>query len=363
MKTIYIIFSTIDIGGAEKRFTGLWRSFQQQNNSGINVKLVMNPQLYNKLKEINEIGDDNNIVIAQLQGNNFNDYRKNVRAFIKNSTNTGDIIHFIGISPLLIPYKRKTIFSLTNSSLNLAGTSNKTVILLSSWFANAVDVLDPGVFKKIRSLFFWKKTILQTSNSFCDTNLFKPLPYNEKNDWIVFLGRFDSVKQVLEITEALPEIYESLQAMGKHNVKFFLLGYGELEEKIKALVSAPRYDPIPIVIGFEKAPHKILNASKIFLSLQLYNNYPSKSLLEAMAAGNIPVVTDVGHTRWLAKPGFSYYMPERFTKQNLANTVRNIFAMDDNEWKQKMAAAREAVLNDHSIEKMKQYYLKIYTTL
>jgi glycosyltransferase involved in cell wall biosynthesis len=362
MTKVYIIFSTIDIGGAEKRFTGLWRSFQTGNNKELKVNVVMNPQLHSRLLEMKEINSDHNtIFVTKLQGTNFLSYRKNVQEFIKNQTAPNDIIHFIGISPLLRPYKRKILFSLTNSNLN-SGRSNKTVILLSSLLANALDVLDPDIFKKINTLFFWKK-IFRTPNSFCDTQLFSPVPFNQKKNWIVFLGRFTPVKQIEQIVKALPLIDEKLKAMGQHDVKFFLLGYGKFTAEINSLLESSTYRSLPLTIRFEKEPQKILNASKVFLSLQLYNNYPSKSLLEAMAAGNIPLVTDVGQTRWLAKPDFSYYIPEHFTKEELAEAITKVFSMNDMEWEQKMNRAREIVMHNHTLEKMKKYYEQIYTSL
>ncbi len=360
MRSVYIIFSTIDIGGAEKRFAGLWRSFK--SNENFKVNLVMNPELYNKLLLLKEImPDTKNVMATKLQGKNFWEYRKNVKLFIKKFTMNDDIIHFIGISPLLKFSKRKIIFSLTNSSLNLEGRNNKVVLLLSCLLANIIDILDPGVYKKIRTLFFWKrKNILRTTNSFTDTNLFNPLPFNEKKDWIVFLGRFAPAKQIEQFIKALPIVYENLKNIGKKNIHFFLLGYGDFSKEIQVILKSPEYRTIPFTINFEKQPEKILNTSKIFLSLQLYNNYPSKSLLEAMAAGNIPLVTDVGQTRWIAKPDFAYYVPEHFTGVDLAKALVQIFSIDDSELKKKMNAARQLILNEHTIEKMKDYYQNIY---
>jgi glycosyltransferase involved in cell wall biosynthesis len=365
MRTIYIIFSTIDIGGAEKRFSGLWKSFQNDNESGLKVKLVMNPQLFNRLVESNEIGNnDENIVVVQLQGNDFKGYRNNIRAFIKNHTVPNDIIHFIGISPLLKVYKRKVLFTITNSNLNVLSKNNKRVILLSCFLANAIDILDPKLFIKICSIFFWKKkSISRTPNSFCNIELFKPVPFIEKKNWVVFLGRFEKVKQVEQIVEALPFVYESLIAKKQMEVQFFLLGYGSLAEKINSILNSDAYSSLPLTCKFEKNPENILNKSKVFLSLQLYNNYPSKSLLEAMASGNIPLVTDVGQSRWIAKPDFSFYIPEKFTKEHLADAVISIFSQNEDEWKQKMSAARQLVVKEHTIEKMKSYFHNIYKNL
>lgn len=365
MKSVFIVFSTIHIGGAEKRFTGLWRSFQNSANSNLQIKLILNPGLYEKLIESGElIAGEKNIIVAILSEKNFWQYRKNVAHTLKAHAVKGDIVHFIGHSPVIKTPGIKQLLSLTGTKLNVGGFVNMMLILVSAVFANAIDVLDPVVFKQIKNIFFWKnKRIYRTTNSFCNVELFKPLPYTQKKDWIVFLGRFDAVKQIEKILESLPFIYEKLQQAGKNDFHFYILGHGQLEEKLVEIINRPRYKNIPVTLRYEKNPSVILNQSKIFLSLQLHNNYPSRSLLEAMAAGNIPLVTDTGQTRWIAKPEFSYYVPEKFTQEYLANSLLQIFSMTDNEWIQKSSAARKLVLDEHDIDKMHDYFETLYGDL
>lgn len=158
-------------------------------------------------------------------------------------------------------------------------------------------------------------------------------------------------------------IFDRLKLIGKENVSIFLLGRGELSDAINKKLESEAYEGLSIITKFEEQPYKILNTSKVFLSLQLYNNYPSKSLLEAMAAGNIPLVTDVGQTRWVAKPEFSYYIPEKFTSEELAKSITDIFKMDKDLWKEKIMAARQEVITNHTLSQMKDYYQEFYSML
>lgn len=365
MKTIFIVFSTLHIGGAEKRFTGLWKSFQHYTETNLQVILILNPSLYNELLASGDISkEDKNVVVATLSEKNFGRYRTNVKKILKSVTKKGDIVHFIGLSPIIKIRGVKQLLSITGTKLNVDGYINMLLILMSAFYVNAIDVLDPLVYKKIKNIFFWKrKKIHQTTNSFCDINLFTPVPFSQKQDWIVFLGRFDAVKQVVQIAEAIPFVFESLQRMHKRAYHFFLLGHGALEPQIRAVLSKPEFRNIPITVEYNKQPSEILNKSKFFLSLQLYNNYPSRSLLEAMAAGNIPIVTDNGQTRWIAKPEFAYYVPENFNKEELATALLQAFSLSPNEWANKATAARKLVVEEHDIKNMQSYFKTLYLQL
>lgn len=362
MNNVFIVLSTIHIGGAEKRFTGLWKSFQENADKGFIVKLVMNEGLYQKLAESGEVNPGNkNIITANLSGKSFWQYRKNVKNILKAQATKGDIIHFIGLSPVIKIKGTRQLFSITGTRLNVDGRINMALILASALYANAIDVLDPRVYATVKKIFFWKqKKIFRTSNSFCDVSVYKPLPPEQKKDWIVFLGRFDEVKQVEQILLALPYVYKKLMQAGNKDYHFYILGHGALETKLKQILSSSEYQHLPITIRFQKDPWVIVNKSKVFLSLQLHNNYPSRSLLEAMAAGNIPVVTDVGQTRWIARPEFSYYLPEKFSKEELANTLVKVFKLDAQQFEQKTNLARNLVLAEHDVSKMQAYFESIY---
>lgn len=362
MNNVFIVLSTIHIGGAEKRFTGLWKSFQENANNGITVKLVMNESLYQKLIESGEVNiDQKNIITANLSGKSFWQYRKNVKSILQAHATKGDIIHFVGLSPVIKIKGTKQLLSITGTRLNVDGWINMALILASALYANAIDVLDPKVYATTKKIFFWKrKKIFRTSNSFCDVSVYTPLPLQQKKDWIVFLGRFDEVKQVEQILLALPYVYQQLQQIGNKDYHFYILGHGTLETKLKQVLSNNEFQYLPITIRFQKDPWVIVNKSKVFLSLQLHNNYPSRSLLEAMAAGNIPVVTDVGQTRWIARQEFSYYLPEKFSKEDLAAALVEVFKLDAQQFEQKMTLARNLVLAEHDVSKMQAYFESIY---
>ncbi|MBD0287793.1 MAG: glycosyltransferase family 4 protein, partial [Flavisolibacter sp.] len=286
------------------------------------------------------------------------------RYFILQYTKPGDIFHFIGEHPFLVTRRNKQVYSITQSSLKNLNLFGRIGHFLGAGVADIVDILDPGIYKKMRNVFFYKKRhIYRTSNSFCNIHLFTSPDFNERSDWLVFLGRFEPVKQVQQLLQAVPAMYHAIRQRARKDLHFYFLGYGSQDGELRQILRQEAFRDIPATISFNDKPYEILSKSKIFFSLQLHNNYPSKSLIEAMAAGNIPVVTDIGETRWLAKPEFSYYVPEKFTSQDLAETVRLIYSTDDSRLAVKSKAARQAILDGHTIDKMLEYYLNLYQTV
>jgi len=358
-----LILSTNAIGGAEKRFAGLWQSINQEPRL-VNIFLVCSSMLLCDLKKQENLGvlfESGSKVIEHDFSGGFKQFRKATHAFIHRYGRKGDVLHFIGDHPLAVFPDYKVIFSITQSSfknLNLYGRLGQFGGVL---FSNLIDILDPTIYQYLKSVFFWKqRRISLTSNSYCNTTLFSSVPYEEKKDWFVFLGRFEKMKQVATLLNAIPSLYQTLQEGATNDLHFYFLGHGSLEGELRQMLLETRFRQVPVTIEYLSQPHEVLKQSKYFFSLQLHNNYPSKSLLEAMASGNIPIVTDVGQTRWLAKPEFSYYVPESFTEEDLCKTVTEVFEQEQSVLASKAAMASAFVAKEHTIEKMRDYYLNLY---
>lgn len=363
--SVYIILSTSGIGGAEKRFFGLWQSLQQLED-GPDVKIVCTPALYRLLEHNAEFAASlrqfpEQIISADIGASGFTAYREKIAAFVRQHVAPGSILHFIGDHPLMKFRGIRQIYSITQSSMANLNTTGKIGQYGGVYFSDHTDILDPGIAGRMKKLFFYKRNSLsQTASSFCDTEIFRPVPPEQKKDWVVFLGRFEPMKQVVQLLKALPQTYKALQGLASEDLHFFILGHGSQEQELKTLLQDVAYKDLPVTIGYEQHPEKVLNQSSVFLSLQHHNNYPSKSLLEAMAAGNMPLVTDVGQTRWIAKPDYSAYVPEHFTTQELSDALQGIFRLGRQQRREKEEQARALVLQEHTIERMRDYYSNIY---
>ena len=371
MQSVYYIIPTTGIGGAEKRFVELW-CWLHENEKNFTFKLIISEQLHAALKRIPEIYKvlqplEKNIATFNIDMNrSVFRAQKELYRFVCELTNTGDILHFILSFPTFIfPLKHKrTVYTLTESSLQNVNIKGRLLYLLNVMRAQCADILDPEVYKKVSKFFFFKKNrISLTPGSFVDTTVFKPAGDEQKENHFVFLGRFFFVKQVIQLLQAIPELCRRLDAAGFAGYKFIFLGYGQLEQEMHSIMKQPEYKGLPVEIKMTNNPEEVLAKSKVFFSLQLKNNYPSKSLLEAMAAGNIPLVTNVGTTGMIAAPEFSYYVPEHFSASDIAVQLINILSLDEKSMQLKRNAARDFVIKKFSIKTSGVYYSQLYEKL
>jgi glycosyltransferase involved in cell wall biosynthesis len=97
-----------------------------------------------------------------------------------------------------------------------------------------------------------------------------------------------------------------------------------------------------------------LASSRIFVSLQDRNNYPSQALLEAMACGNAIVATDVGSTSKLVDSSTGIRV--NGTPEEVARALVKLLN-HPSQTEQMGEAARKKVTTEHTIEKFTSYLL------
>ncbi len=363
---IWIIIANEKLGGAEKRFTGIWEGLVKQAGYGQKLTLVLPPELFNIFSSSVEFKDSfekyrNSILIHDFYySTGAAVVRKNLRDFVYTHTQDRDTLHFIDAHPLHSFKNRQVIFSVTQSSFKNLSVKGKAAQLLAILHSQKTDVLDPGIFKFVKRLFFLKrKSISQTPGSFCNTELFKPVNRAGKKNWIVFTGRLEPVKQIINFVKAIPAVYEAVKGREKAFV-FYIIGWGSLKAGIEEILKTDAYKNIPVVFEYKENVHEVMNQARYFVSLQLHNNYPSKSLIEAMAAGAIPVVTDTGQTRWLVKDEFGYFVHEDFTTGDLSKIFSEITQMPDSLLEKKAQLARDFILENYSINNSVNYFTELY---
>jgi len=239
--------------------------------------------------------------------------------------------------------------------MSVANSGNVEALAKSPVFRRAlragfhVDHLSADLCRRVSALQLASGKRLHTSPcSFAD---YGETDVRDKKPWMVFVSRLIQGKGIEILLASLPEI------LGRcPHLKVKIVGEGALYEQIGRSVGRMSGSD-RVWLGFRKEPIDILRHSRIFLSLQDRENYPSQSLLEAMACGNAVIATDVGLTRKIVDENVGVLI-DRDSNQLTAAVCQ--LAADDALADRLGKMARERVSKEHSPARYFTYLDDIY---
>ncbi|TAL63095.1 MAG: glycosyltransferase [Bacteroidetes bacterium] len=397
MKAILLIgLHGSSVGGASKRYVNLYNYISQHNDD---YCLIIDDVLYNSFLENKLLHTTRNVFVIKLSRRirkTSLSREKITDISINKKTPTNPVILFLGKNkmflrllikwltfakqfhkiikiynihliygvwlggiwswPLKRMFKFKLIFSL--NSYFIDDCSKKYYDFFSSvyWvskYCDQIDFLSPAI------VGFYKKKIgklnpdreLITPNSFINYENYYPEQIKSKS--IIFSGRLCEHKHPHLFLEAI-KIFNSNNPQLSTNIKFIVLGDSGIEKKLHKYAR----DNELFNLYFEGAvfnPWVYLRKSIIFISIQ-GNNYPSQSLIEAMACENAIIASDVGETRRLVTENEGILVP--LNSDKIAQAIQ-FFLEHPEECEQMGKNARQKVLKEQSIEKFADYFLKI----
>jgi glycosyltransferase involved in cell wall biosynthesis len=170
----------------------------------------------------------------------------------------------------------------------------------------------------------------------CSFSDYSKVVHSEKRDIdVAMIARFSKEKGYDLLADAIS---------GLGNVNVHACGFGDLPPEMP---NARIYKT--------DSPYVILARSKIFVSLQKHDNYPSQSLLEAMASGCAIIATDVGETRRLLDESCAILIPPN----SMALKESILFLLSDSELRRKLgASACQRVHATQTVERYASYFVK-----
>lgn len=143
-------------------------------------------------------------------------------------------------------------------------------------------------------------------------------PKKKKENLIVYAARFVHVKQPLFFIEAIHIL--KTQKFNFRNWKFKMYGKGDLKnEVLSALKKYNLQDLISVDLNTDMT--SIFERSKCFVSTQDFENFPSLSMNEAMAAGNVIIARDVGQTNLFVKDSVNGVLLKSDNPSGLADAI------------------------------------------
>ena len=287
-------------GGAERRFLRLINYFGSKD-----VFLATNYEWVADLRKAGLVFDERLIVYPPrpLGIPEFNQWLMNLVV-----EKEPDIVHLVLFQKSLIPFyfwlrrARKQLGTKVVSSMVWVkflptGKPSLLDVQLARYIWNMsalIDVLYPSA-PKSKWLLPYKDRIRITPCSFTDYETF--VPAEEKANLVSYVGRFIPEKDPFLFVESVKTLLSNAPRVAE-DWTFVMLGQGPLKEKVQRyVINFGLNDKVQLETAHSSAD--LLSRSKIYASLYPQTNYPSQSLLEAMATENAIVVTNDEDTRRL----------------------------------------------------------------
>ena len=221
--------------------------------------------------------------------------------------------------------------------------------------ASHVDFLSDGLVEELKGLMPEKDFPASYSVSPCSFIKYENFyPVYPKLNNVVFSGRLVQLKNPLLFLEAVKIFNSGFKDHKK--ISFIILGTGPLEKDMKDQALKNSLNNV-VFKGKVPNPETILQRSKVFISIQQTENYPSQALIEAMACENAVIASDVGETRKLVteKEGL-LTAPDA---EKIADALKQLFSNEE-KILAKGRNARKKVMTEHTVERFRNYFYSLF---
>lgn len=261
---------------------------------------------------------------------------------------------YVALPLMVLRPDHRVVISVTNRSLaGMVGVSwALPVFRFALMRCDGVDALTEGIRLDLLRRGVAGEKIAVPSGSVIDVEHFQPA--SQKEPWVVFAGRLVDEKNPLLFLEAAPAIRQAVPA-----ARLFLLGEGPLRSRVEEALDRLALRGV-VEVGFRPDLASVLGKARVFVSLQRQDNYPSQSLLEAMACGAAAVATDVGLTWKLVDEATGIRV-----KPNPADIAEAVIGLlrDSPRCERLGLAARRRVQEAHSEDRYRAYLDELYATV
>ncbi len=354
--------SIVGGGGAERRFGRLFAFFAANADPDFNVMLVVNKALAEGLIASRIVERDAEGLIHPEEDMGIPAFNRWLIRTVRH--HQPDVVHLVLIQKSLLPFylwlraNEPVVVVSTLASANLA-LDGKCSLMDSAvarivWDkSRTIDSLYPGTEASLR-LRRWRRRIRISPCSFTDYSQYRPSP--AKANAIVFAGRLIEGKNPMLLVRAIERINHYAPTLFD-TWKVAMYGDGPLKKHVISGIDDYGLGSI-VTVGCVDSMSSVLSESRVFVSLQSVDNYPSQSLLEAMACENLVIATDVGNTRLLVNESTGILVDT--SVHSLSEALCDVMHSWD-AYAPRANRARLHAMEAHSIDRFASYLRNIWT--
>lgn len=356
----FFIWVDSKMGGAERRF---FRLFSYLHVNKYDVHLFTSVKGVESLESLGLAAESEKIHVLPSVKPNAGRFSRYF-ALIKRNWDLVTLIrrykirhlHFAGVPGAdTLLYTVVTVFacsfsvSMVDSIKDYQQSIRKRVFTIAAArFCTYIDCLSEQIRDDLCS-FLGKKYMRKCLVSPCSFTDLKAAKSGSRRDIdISMIARMTPLKGHELLRNSLVE----LEKRNRSGLVVHVCGTGPIEAEIRRSFETVKGQQIHI--HFELNPFDILARSKVFVSLQNIENYPSQSLLEAMACKCAIVATDVGSTRQLLDESCAILIPPN--PAALASALQKL--LDGRALRDSLGRnAAKRVASTQTIERFAEYFL------
>jgi glycosyltransferase involved in cell wall biosynthesis len=220
-------------------------------------------------------------------------------------------------------------------------TNHLAVLTIANCFSGKKNFVSKG---------FKEKKIHVIQNCFDNITPFAPKDESDVTT-IITVGRFVEQKDYLTAIKSVAKAYIKC-----NNIRFCIIGFGELEQQIRAWVKEEGIAGITDILINPDNISQYLNKADIYLSTSLFEG-TSNSIMEGMNA-NLPIVaTNVGDNSCLVKDGENGFLAEKRDIDSLAHNLMTLI-MNKNMRQQFGKRSKEILYDNYSLNTFQDRYIQ-----
>lgn len=293
-----------------------------------------------------------------------------VNKLFESMENEFDIIHYHSPLPPIIKTALPVVSTLHGSMIGNA--EDMEIVDLKSWgtkvltkyisyplvsklikSSNVITTVSVPVKKELEE-YYSLKNVFITENGVNEKKFFPS--FERENGYILYVGR-------LSYSKGLFELLDTAKQVDDPDIKFYIVGTGELEKKIRESIKKENLGMKVKLLGNLKHDElvNIYQKASIFLFLSYYEGFPTV-VLEAMSSGLPVVVSDIEAHKSFIENGKNGILVKKGSSKDAAEKI-NILLNDVNLRAELGSNARKTVEEKFTWDRISQNFERIYKDL
>jgi len=384
MKKIALYLSGVhDIkggGGAERFFADFFSIYNSWPLKKFEIYFFLDKSTLSALQNVTKLIDNENVIVLKNYSNRFKSQLENIDLLRNLKKYKIDIFHcanfgrhdYNRLNYLTSKTKVKTILNIVDCQIPYV-LEDQNDIRFEDYHERYVSmpcqIKFDGIFswyKKFllyigeKNLYDWNPLMKNINSRFANVKKFSPSDLKEKT--IVFASRMHFQKKPDWFLQAVKILKENNPELIK-DWKFLFLGDGDLSKEMEMFIKSNGLSNI-VERTHSADLSEIYPNTSCYVSTQDFENFPSLSMMEAMACANAVIARNVGQTNLMLKNKVNGFFLEEDSPFGLAIVIKKYIELNDNARKSMQRESLKMVQEVHTpsefINQIEEFWVNLF---